>query len=853
MKLLYRVLKIVAVFFLVIITTLFLASFIMQDTVARIVLRSLNRDISTKYEFESVRLSYLKKFPNASLDLKNVLVHSSKGFDSKCFQGINTDTLLSAKSVLVEFSLADVVRGKYDIDIIRARDGRLNLFSDKEGNVNYDISVENEKDTGHSKFLLNLERIFVSGIAVTYNNSATNLIIKGIADNGRLKSRISDDRIDFAAEGGFRITLFSLNNYSISHSIPAEIDLSLSSIKSGIRFEKSTITLDNYLFALSGLISSDDILDLTLTGENINILNIKEYLPYNFRKRVSEYNPSGILNIEGKVKGLASRTVSPGININFRVKNGSVTYGNSELNVRDLSLEGSFTNGIKKAAETSQLSINEFKGSLGSSQYTGSLQLSNFDSLYLDLILRGLVKPSEVVEFFNIGKISSASGSIDMSLALKGYMPSGQSVTLADFFNMAPVADLKFNDFNIGFQDNRILINNVEGILLVSDTLVAKNLKVNFRNQKFSLTGTFLNFPGWMNGTGEILRGTAEVSCDILQPELLFPSLSDTDAPSGKKTGFHFPGDVIIDATLRTDSFKYKTFDAENVAGKVSYKPKILNFKSLTLNSMDGFVSGNGFIVQNADQSFIGRGSFEVKEVNVNKAFTSFKNFGQDFIVARNLAGSLSGSVSVLIPMDSLFQPAIKSITAEGKYLLERGALVDFDPVKELSSFIELSELQNIHFDKLENDFFIRNNFVYIPQMDVRSSAADLSVNGKHSFDNDYEYHVRILLSEALSKKLHKPKPNTTEFGAVQDDGLGRTALLLKIEDKGDDSKVSYDVKAAGAKVKNEIKSEKQNLKSILNKEFGWYKNDTAVIKPAATKPKRFKISWEETDSVKIE
>ena len=66
--------------------------------------------------------------------------------------------------------------------------------------------------------------------------------------------------------------------------------------------------------------------------------------------------------------------------------------------------------------------------------------------------------------------------------------------------------------------------------------------------------------------------------------------------------------------------------------------------------------------------------------------------------------------------------------------------------------------------------------------MDVKSSAADLSVNGKHSFDNDYEYHVKMLLSEILSKKRKKNKSNVTEFGVVEDDGLGTTSICLKID-----------------------------------------------------------------------
>jgi len=70
MKVFYGILKILAVVVIVVLGMLFTGSLLMQDTVAGIILRSLNKDISTKYKFESVRLSYLRKFPNASLDLK---------------------------------------------------------------------------------------------------------------------------------------------------------------------------------------------------------------------------------------------------------------------------------------------------------------------------------------------------------------------------------------------------------------------------------------------------------------------------------------------------------------------------------------------------------------------------------------------------------------------------------------------------------------------------------------------------------------------------------------------------------------------------------------------------------------
>jgi hypothetical protein len=135
--------------------------------------------------------------------------------------------------------------------------------------------------------------------------------------------------------------------------------------------------------------------------------------------------------------------------------------------------------------------------------------------------------------------------------------------------------------------------------------------------------------------------------------------------------------------------------------------------------------------------------------------------------------------------------------------------------------------------------------------MEVKSSAAELSVNGKHSFDNDYEYHVKILLSQILSRKRAKNKSSKTEFGVVEDDGLGRTSLLLKIIGKGEVAKVAYDMKAAGVEVKNNFKKEKQALKTILNQEYGWYKNDSAMNQKPQEKKSRFRITWEDGDTLK--
>ena len=848
MKLILKIFKITAILILTVSIILFSASLLLQDKVAHIFLNSLNKSLSTKLEVGTVRLSFLRKFPKASLELKDVIVWSSNDFIKTGFKGINTDTLLTAENVSVEFKITDIIKGNYNIESLGAKYGKMNFFTDNAGFINYNISV-NKESTESEVFTINLDKIDLTEIKMYYNNLATKLIINGKAKNGKLKSRISGENIDFTAESELEINNFQLFNTIITKTINAGLDLSLISSKDGIRFNKGVMAIEDFMFTLDGFVSSDNLLDLSISGEYINLEKIRKYLPEKYLKLVSDYNPSGVLAVSCKINGPLTRTKNPHVEINTTLLNGHVSFGKSEITLNNLSFSGFYSNGIENNLKTSYVSLRNLRAGLGSSEYTGSIIITGFSNPVTELELKGRVYPSEIKEFFNINNISAAGGSVDVDFKLStNYWPK-DSVTINDLLLLKPEAIFNFNSFTLGLQTKKLVINDVTGAMSVSDLITADNLYFSYKGQKIKVTGEFRNLPEWLAGKPVRMSADAVVSFNKLNPEAFMNSLSSPDEVSSEKTAYNLPGDLILDINFKIDSLIYKTFSSTSVNGTLNYKPRILTFKSLRMDALSGSVSGTGFIVQDISKSIIARGSFNLTSIDINKTFKTFNNFGQTFLKAENLAGSLSGSLSILLPMDSLLKPDIKATTAEGKYILTNGALINFDPVKQLSKFIELSELENIHFDKLENDFFIRNNLLYVPQMDIKSSAADLSINGRHSFDNDYEYHIKILLSEILSKKRNKNKSKVTEFGVVQDDGLGRTSILLKVVGKGEDVKVSYDAKAAGSEVKKNIKSERQALKSILNQEYGWYKSDTTVRQKPAEKKPRFKISWDETDS----
>lgn len=828
---------------------LFSASLLLQDKVADIILTSLNKNISTKFSVGSFKLSFLRKFPKASLELKDVLINSSSDFYSETFTDIDTDTLLAARFVSVEFKITDILKGNYDIERIGARIGKLNILVDSTGHVNYNVSTKNNKSSVNY-FTIDLKRIILTDIKTNYTNLATSLIINGLIESGKLKSKISGDNIDFTSEAVMQIDSIKLYNTKITKTITADIDFSLRKTGDSILFKKGTLNIENYNFGMEGFISPEKIADLNITGNNIDISKIRNYFPEKYLHLVSEYDPSGILTVGCRISGLINRTTNPHIEINSLLKNGHIAYGKSDIAINDLSFSGYFTNGSKNQQETSSLLIKEFKAKLGSAQYAGSFAISSFKNYISQLSLRGKIVPEELKEFFDLKNISTASGYVDADLDLAINLTDFRKYTLADIIDCKPKANLIFNSFSIGYKNDKILFTQVNGKMKISNSIQANELLLTYKEQKIKINGEFTNLPEWLTGRAVKMTAIADITFNKLIPEAFLKEVPSTETTTKNKRVFSLPQDLWLDINFQIDNLSYKTTSSTKIVGSLNYKPNLLTFKTFNMKSLNGIISGNGFIVQNKNKSVIARANINVDQIDVNKAFSTFDNFGQDFLKAENIAGALTGSFSFLLPMDSMLSPQIKSLTAEGKYLLTNGALINFDPIKRLSSFIEISELENISFQELENDFFIKNNYLYIPQMDVKSSAADLFVNGKHSFNNNYEYHIKILLSELLSKKRKKNRNNVSEFGVVEDDGLGRTSLLLKIETRGKMVKVGYDIKAAGTEVKNNIKSEKQTLKTILNQEYGWYDNDSTLNQKPEEKP-RFRISWDEDDSTK--
>ncbi len=267
------------------------------------------------------------------------------------------------------------------------------------------------------------------------------------------------------------------------------------------------------------------------------------------------------------------------------------------------------------------------------------------------------------------------------------------------------------------------------------------------------------------------------------------------------------------------------------------------------LSTMDGNIATSGMVDGSDTTKLIVTCFSDMTNINISKLFSEFENFGETAITDKNIKGVANAKVNFASELSPELKINLDKLYAAVNMTIDNGELNNVEAMKSLSKFIELKDLENIRFATLKNQIEIKNQKITIPKMEVKSTAINILASGTHTFNNDINYKIKLSLNELLSKKAKKAKKENEEFGEVADDGLGRTNIFLSMTGTLEHPIIKYDSKSAVQNVKQDLKVEKQSLKTILKDEFGLFKKDSTLSnkKPKADDAK-FQIKWDEAD-----
>ncbi len=394
----------------------------------------------------------------------------------------------------------------------------------------------------------------------------------------------------------------------------------------------------------------------------------------------------------------------------------------------------------------------------------------------------------------------------------------------------------------IGFElaEDSLHFTDLSGELsLVSQQVSLGPITGKLNQNAFTLGGSLYNLIPFLNDTSEKFVGELVLDSPIL-------NLSTLSSKKESSSAIKMPDRMHLYLECRIGMLEMNPYRLGDFEADFELKNKKLTGRDLSFKAFGGDFSGDVFF-EEKEQFYTFQTLAQLSKVKIDELFLTANNFQQDFIKSNQLKGLLSSDLRLSFQLDKKGKLIVKSIKIESDVTIANGELIGLKSLEALSKYIELEELKHIRFKNLQNQLLVQDCTITIPRFNIQSSALNFSLAGSHHFNTTIDYHIVLLLSDVLRKKVKKPK--ASEYGYIADDGLGQTKVFLKMTGSSDKPEFAYDKTELKSHLRQEVQNEKKTIKGLLNKEFGLFKNDSTIkdTEPSTKqKTSPFQIDWEE-------
>ncbi len=822
-----------------------------QDEVKQLMINEVNKHVNTEIRVSDISFSVLRKFPRASVEFKDVLIKVPEGYDHTEALRTSSDTLFTAETLFLQFNIRDIFRKHYRVTSINARNGVLFLAVNSREQENF--RFWKTSDSPKEGFNLDLQDVRLNGYRFRFGDHPREIYLD--SDLRRLEMKGDFSKSSFRLTGAAQGISNEFSHKGIIYSTRQEISLrvSLKADDDLIGIDQGTIELPGIKLLASGRYDKGENgrIDMDFLGHGLEIASFVRLLPVNNRKGLDKYKFEGKFDLEATLSGHLSNTRSPSVMATFKTERGGIRRLDTGMKLTDINMNGYYSNGNHQNPESSTVVINSFSSVFGNGNLSGNASIYNFSHPSIGFDINASFLLEELAGFYKPETILQMAGRINTKLSGKGQLEKFAMPGSSEISNLGLNGMLEIENGMLEMFQGKYIASEIDGELFFGRLIRTPGLSFNVGNDHFLIAGEIDNGLPWLLGDNRTMSITGSLYSANLDIDNYLQESRERGESKTEHEELLFPDNLEVNLDFLVDNLNFRMFSSTGFSGKLSYKPHMMVLNSVDFNSMSGKVTGNGVIVQRLNGDFMVQSQLQMNDVDMQSMFLTFGNFGQSFIHGDNLKGSLSGNLGFISEWTRDLRLKSDKIVADSKVEIKQGELVNFEPMLGLARYIDVSELRHIRFSTLNNEIFIRNNVVTIPQMDINSSAFNISGSGTHRFDGHFDYRLRVRLSDVLFGRASRSKPENTKFGIIEDDGLGRTSLHLLVSGTSDDYSVSYDHRAVRDVIREGIANERNVLRQLFHKEFGWFASDSTATGPADTRDAGrpgFRISWDEED-----
>lgn len=704
--------------------------------------KELNKNLNGTMTIGSMDPTFLKGFPGVSVSLKNVVLKDS-------LWNVHRKTLLDAKDFEVSVNTLALLTGTIEIKKIVISNASVYLFTDSNGYSNTSLFKKKDKkkkdDNKDSSSPAEIRKFSLRNVAFAVDNLKGNKLFQFQVQDitGNIDYPASGWEADFQLKTLVKSLAFNAKRGSfIKDKLlegPFRVNYDDESETIFVKPNRLMIGKDPFVIGAKFNLSQDPTaFTINIEAKDIMWRDASALLVPNISSRLNMFNLSKPITVKCDIIGDMGAGGDPLLNVVASVKDNLLTTPGG--NVENCSFTGVFTNNYISGKglndKNSAIKLYHFGGQYEEIPFTIDTAFINdlekpiatgiFKSKFPVSKLNNVVGP-EILKFGN--------GTADVQLAY--------SADIVDFRltkpRVAGIVDVKNAD--VSYVPRKINFKNTDiSLNFKKEDLFINNIRLQSGKSIMYMEGSIKNFLNLYYTAPEKIVLNWEIRSPQIHLAEFFGFLG-TRKPAPRKTkNTNFSNDLNnvfeksnVNMKISVDKVYYNKFLATDAKAELLLTESGINIKNIGVKHAGGALTLTGGLTQGGTSNSFLINS-KISNVDIKHFFYAFDNFGMESLTSKNLKGYLFSKVNIGGRITDQGKLLPKSLHGSVVFDLKKGALLNFEPVKNVGKFaFPLRDLDNITFNNLNGKFDIRGEKVKINPMQINTSLLNMDVAGVYS------------------------------------------------------------------------------------------------------------------------
>ena len=758
-----KILKIFGITVAALMVLLMLLPFAFRGKIESVIKSEGNKLLNAQFDFESLDISLLRRFPLASVSLNDFWLKGVGVFEN--------DTLVRAGELTAAVNLMSLISGDYEVSKIIVDDTRVKAIVLEDGSVNWDVmkssgdqptDVNEPAETSDVSFKVALKKLSISDFGVIYDDR-----------QGGMYAAVEDFDAVCSGDFGSDMTTIKLNAKTPAvtfrmggvpflnrAAVKADMDIAADLVNQKYTLNENELQLNAIRAAIDGWVAVTDKgmdMDLKLNTNEVGFKELLSLIPAIYAKDFEGIKTDGVATLTAEAKGsLEGEDIVPAFDVALNVKNAMFRYPSLPAGVDAINIAAVVKN-PGGSVDATTISVNPFNFTLAGNPFSmtadvktpisdpdfkasakGKIDLGKIKDVYPleDMNLNGVVNADmslagrlSYIEKEQFDKVE-AQGSINLS-NMKLQMESMPDVDIArSTFSFSPrYVELSQTTVNIG--DNDLTLDsrfeNYLGYLLKGTTIKGT---LNVSSNKINLN--------------DFMDGDSVESAEVAQQPAAEESA--TEQATTTTGGIRVPDNIDFRAQVNMKQVTLDKMSFSNIKGLLVIKNSKVDMQNISLNTMGGSVVANGYYDTPVGAQPRLDAGFALNNISFAEAYRDLDMVQQLAPIFSGLTGNFSGSVKVNTLLDDSMSPVVQTLNGSGSLSTKDLSLGDVKVINMVADIVKKPSLKDTRVKDLAVEFTIKDGRVDTKPFDIKMGDYTMKLSGSTGLDQSIDYRGTITL-----------------------------------------------------------------------------------------------------------